>query len=145
MEVFKPAEKQIFAYDNGGGVTLYADPLVSLGKLKTLAVSRGKTLEKWIELANPGLKGGPKADKMNDMELSEAWNAIGVLEDISREAFSLVDYDPVTGGGALAEYALGVLNHFNVWCEKKNRKPVSQPTFTPPTESTSETQPITAM
>lgn len=145
MEVFKPAERQIFKYEDGNGKVLCADPLVVIGKMRTLAIGHGKTIDEWIKLARPSLSGGPKADEMTDIELTDSWNAISVLEDISRHTFNLAPYDEATGGGADATYALAVLNRFNVWSEKKNQKQ-SQPSMQSQfSESTSAIQPTTAM
>ncbi len=136
-DIFEPTARSIYKYNNGVKVVA-ADPLVLRGILTVKALEHGKTLQAWIDAGN-------KIDIGNasEIEVSEAWSALMTLADISLEAFSLVKFDEATGEGADTAHALGVLNHFHVWCEKKNRQHASPPISIPRSESTSETPPIT--
>lgn len=138
-DIFTPQQRSIYRYADGSGKTVCGDPLVLLGKTKTFAIAMGKTIDALIDLAN-------KVDlnDATDFEKSEAWAALGSLEEISRQSFDLAPFNRETGDGADMAHALAVLNHFHVWCEKKNQQPAAPSISIPSAESTSETQPITA-
>jgi hypothetical protein len=137
-DVYQPKEKKIFRYNDGEKVVA-ADPLLLRGKLTLAAIQRGKTIGGVIESANKvDLEG------ISDIELSEAWAALDMLADISQEAFGLVPFNAETGNGADMAHAIGLVDHFYKWCEKKNQQPDLPQTSTPPSESTSETPPTTA-
>lgn len=136
-DVFEPTEKRIYKFSNGEQIVA-ADPLALRGALTMKALERGKALNALIDTSSKIDVAGA-----NEIEIAEAWGALMMLAEIATEAFGLIPFDNVTGAGADTAHALGVLNHFHVWCEKKNQSHVSPPTFTPPLESTSEAQPIT--
>jgi hypothetical protein len=137
-EEFLAPEKKIYAYNNGA-TRVVADPLLLRGKLTLAALQRGKTVAGVIDAANK-----VDLEDITDIELSEAWAALDMLSDISIEAFGLVTFDPATGNGADMAHAIGLVDHFYKWCEKKNPPQDLQPTSTPPSESTSATPPTTA-
>ena len=141
MDAFEPNENQraIYSYSDGKK-KVFADPLFLRAQLKMLALQlAGKDISKIIDTANKtDLKGA------SEIELSEAYGALMALAEISTQAFGLVPFNPDTGEGATKAHAIGVVNHFYLWLQKKNQRPVSRPTSTPHSASISETQPTTA-
>ncbi len=143
-ETFEPqANKFIYGYVDGSGKKVYADPQIILGKLSCGALTRGKSIDELIEKANPAVVGKAALSVMDAPAQVESWNAMAMLDEISREAFGLTQFNPETGEGADMAHALGVLNHFHLWCEKKNQTPAPRSTSTPSVESTPGTQATT--
>ena len=139
---FEPNENQKAIYGfNNGKKKVFADPLFLRAQLKMLALTMaGKDISKIIETANKTDLHGA-----SEMELSEAYNALMQLAEISTQAFGLQPFNPDTGEGATKAHAIGVVNHFYLWLQKKNPPPVSPATSTPLSESISETQPTTVI
>lgn len=137
-DVFEPQARAIYRYNNGEKVVA-ADPLVLRGNLSKLALMRGKSLAAFISAAN-----GVDVANASDIENAEAWDALQALAEIAIDGFALIPFNAETGAGCDMAHALGVLNHFHLWCEKKNQKPASPPTSMPPSESISATPPTTA-
>ncbi len=139
-DTFEPKTKAIYGYADGSGKKVYADPLILRGKLACLALEMyQKDLGELIDTANPAIKGGPSFDKMDAPQRVAAWNAMAALDEVSRRAFGLIPFNKDTGEGADMDHALSVMDHFHVWCEKKNQKPLSPSTSTPSAMSTSAT------
>ncbi len=139
-DVYSPEARAIYQFPNGSGKMLRADPLALLSRLKQHALPYGKTVDQLIDISR-------KVDATNasSPEIAEAWSALEALADIARKAFPLVEFNEETGEGAEMAFALGVLDHFHVWCEKKNQTQEPPATCMQPTESISETQPTMAM
>ena len=142
-DTFEPQSKNIYGYANGSGQKVYADPQIILGKLACGALTRGKSIDELIEKANPAVVGKAALSVLDTPTQIESWNAMAILDEVSREAFGLVAFNAETGDGADMAHALGVLNHFHLWCEKKNQKLASRSTSTPSVESTPATQATT--
>lgn len=121
-DTFEPAEKAIYGYQDGSGKKVFADPKILLGNLATGALTRGKNIDELIECANPAYFGKMELDKLDAAKQIDSWNALATLDEIVREAFTLTPFNSETGTGADMAHALGLLNHFHLWCEKKNRQ-----------------------
>ncbi len=137
-DTFNPPSKQIYSYNNGEKV-VRADPLLIQGKLAQAAIRRGKSIANIIASAN-------KTDlkDISDIDLMDAWASVEMLADIATESFDLVPFNPATGNGADMAHAIGLVDHYYRWCEKKNQQPDLLSTSSAHATSTSATPPTTA-
>lgn len=137
-DCYEPAAREIYRYNNGK-VVVNADPLLLRGALITGALRRNKLLNDLIDTAN-----ARDMQTASPQQVAEAWRAMLVLQEVVVEAFNLTPFDPASGVGADMAHAIGVLDHFHKFCEKKNQQQDSPPISSTPTESTSATSPTMA-
>jgi hypothetical protein len=118
---YEPKQKEIFRYHNGKEIVA-VDPLLMRGNIRLVAVQHGSTIDTLLEGAN-------RVDDENEdeMKFAEAWQCILTLQAVAADAFQL------TPEADLA-HALGVVNAFYGYLEKKN----------PPTEPTPASMPSSA-
>ena len=138
-DAYEPTQRAIYRYHDGAKI-VYADPLATLAREKMVALQMGKDVDKLIDQSR-----AKDAAKASDIELAQAWTALNDLAEISRQTFGLAEFNPETGEGADMAHALGVLNHFHLWLEKKNQTLASPSTSSQPESPSvdSPTQPTT--
>jgi hypothetical protein len=137
-DVFQ-GEKQIYKYPDGGGGFKFADPLVIQASMTQAAIVRNfPSTNAMVDAAN-------KVDlkTADPIQVAEAGAALMALAESAIEVFGLVPFDPATGNGATPAFALGLLDHFHRFMQKKNLRQGAPPISTPASESTSATPPIT--
>ena len=124
-------QKEIFEYWDGQK-TLSADPLRLRAELHLESMQTGKSIDDYFDAIDNGLK-----DDADALAKAARWEAALCLAPIAIKVFNLPE-------GTHIDYAMGVLNHFYGYLQKKNLRLVWRPTSTTPTVSTPPTPPITA-
>jgi len=102
-------------------------------RLKSEALPSGKSIDQLID-AYESIDSAA-----TDMELAEACRCADILFQIVVAVFGLVPFDPQTGSGCTMAHAFGVLNKFNLWCQKKSSQRDLPPTSTLSSASMSAT------
>jgi hypothetical protein len=129
--------KEIFPYNNGEKV-VRADPIRMRAQLHVEANAEGTSISNLIGAIDAGDKEGA-----DDAAVANKSGAVKILAGIVGRAFGLSGEALHEDGTPDVAYALGLLDHFYEYLEKKNLPLVWRPISTPPSESISGTQTTT--